>query len=477
MNGAESGAEASGAGVSGAGASGPGASGPGAHIAQGARIAVIGAGAAGLMAALWAARRSSTVEHARGRGVAAPATRPEIVLLERTRDGGRKILVSGGGRSNVLPSVAAPERFVTDSSPNVLRRILRSWPLAEQRRFFEHDLGLHLVLEAESGKLFPDTHHAKDVRDALVHRAERDGVRLVFRTKVVGIERAEGGGPGARGGWTVRFEDDPPLHADAVILATGGLSVPKTGSEGFGLDAARRLGHRLVPTYPALTPLLGGDERHHALAGVSLRVRLTAGSGKRRVETRGGFLFTHRGFSGPSVLDLSHHVVREIEGAGEGDASGLLRVAWDGEHEPWDDAHWDAALRPDADGPRSVGAVLRTRLPERLAAMLAAEAGVDPGCARAELPRAARLRLVENLVRWPVPATGHEGYRKAEVTGGGVHLGEVDPRTLASRRAAGLFLAGELLDAFGPIGGHNFQWAWATGRAAGEAAVEFVARD
>jgi len=393
---------------------------------------VIGAGAAGLMAAIHAARSGA-----------------DVIVLERTRDGGRKILISGGGRCNVLPNALQPERFVTDSSPNTLRNMLRAWPLDGQRAFFEVELGLRLILEEETGKLFPDTNHAKDVRDALVRAAQHAGARFVFGARVVDVAfEAER--------WRVLLDDGPPVEADAVIVAAGGLSVPTTGSEGFGLDLARRTGHRVVPTYAALTPLHGGDATDHGLSGISATVRLHVGAGKRRIEHRGGFLFTHRGFSGPTVLDASHHVTRGDDVA--------LRVRWIDA----DDDALDTRLREN--GTRSLIGEFRRDLPERLAARLIRGAGADPAQRLAELRRGERLGLIDALLRWPLIATGHEGYRKAEVTGGGVHLGEVDPKTMESRRCPGLFFCGEVLDAFGPIGGHNFAWAWATGRTAGRSA-------
>ena len=406
------------------------------------RIAVVGAGAAGLVAAIWAARAVRN------------SKRPiEVVLVERTRDGGRKILISGGGRCNVLPQELQPERFVTDSSPHTLRKMLRAWPLHEQRQFFEQDVGLHLVLEADTGKLFPQTGHAKEVRDRLVALAEREGVRAVFRARVTAVRPS-----GSR--WTLRFEEGEPLDADAVVIATGGLSVPTTGSDGFGLDLARSLGHTIVTPYPALTPLLGGEPRHHELAGVSATVTLSAGSGRARTSTRGGFLFTHRGFSGPAVLDFSHHVVR---------GGGPLQVCW----VDVDATELEAALL--GEGSRTVASALRGRLPDRLVACIAEDAKVGASTRLGDLRRDQRLRLLEFLMRWSVPVHGHEGYRKAEVTGGGVHLAEVEPRTLESKRRPGLHFCGEVLDAFGPIGGHNFAWAWSTGRAAGEAAGRSVA--
>jgi hypothetical protein len=200
------------------------------------------------------------------------------------------------------------------------------------------------------------------------------------------------------------------------------------------------------------------------LAGLSLSVRLTARSGEREAASEGGFLFTHRGYSGPSVLDVSHVAVRSLE---TGRPARLL-VRWTREGE----SAWHEALR--AGGNRTVAGALRKELPDRLATALASSAGIDPSVSLARLPREQRLRLVETLVRGELPWGGHEGYAKAEVTGGGVSLAEIDPRTMESRKLPGLFLCGEALDAFGPIGGYNFLWAWSTGRAAGIGAARRI---
>jgi predicted Rossmann fold flavoprotein len=410
------------------------------HTAGVAPVAVVGAGAAGLLAALVAARAGAPV-----------------VLVERTADGGRKILISGGGRCNILPSVARPERYVTDSSANTLRKMLLGWPLPEQRAFFEAELGMPLELEAESGKLFPASRRARDVRDGLLARVREAGARVWLGARVTHVEPLSPGperAPGAR--WRVTIDGAPPLDAAAVVLATGGLSVPATGSDGLGLAVARRLGHRVHPTYPALTPLTADPHPHGALAGVSLTVTLRAEVPGATFETTGGFLFTHRGWSGPAVLDASHLAVRP-------DPEGVrreLRVCWS----PLDAPAWTRAL---SGGGLTVRSALATHLPRRLADHLPAEVGVAPTTRISQLRRADRLRLLRALTGYALPWTGSEGYKKAEVTGGGVDLGEVDPRTMESRRVAGLFLCGEMLDAFGPIGGHNFLWAWATGRAAG----------
>jgi predicted Rossmann fold flavoprotein len=402
------------------------------------RIAVIGAGAAGTMAAIFAAKAGA-----------------QVTLLERTKDGGRKILISGGGRCNVLPLRVDERRFVTDSSPNMLRRMVRSWPLAEQRQFFEEDVGVPLSEEPELLKVFPTSHKARDVRDGLLALARRNGATLRMDTLVRDVVAADGE-------WRVELADGTVLPFDAVIVATGGLSVPATGSEGFGLTLARRLGHTVHPTYAALTPITDAAGTFAELAGISLTVTLTARAGARTATHTGGFLFTHRGYSGPAALNVSHVVVRARL---EGGPPAALTVQWTS----LGDAEWEAALRPQ--GARTVAAALRSELPDRLAMFLLARAQVDPARSLAELRREERRRLLDALVRCPLPWTADEGYKKAEVTGGGVSLGEIDPRTMESKVARGLYLCGEVLDAFGPIGGYNFLWSWATGRAAGTAAA------
>jgi predicted Rossmann fold flavoprotein len=316
------------------------------------------------------------------------------------------------------------------------------------RRFFEEDLGIALVEETANGKLFPASNQARTVRDRLVAEALRSGVRIRTGARVAGIS------PDGR---RVTLGSGEEIAAGRVVLATGGLSIPKTGSDGGGLRIAETLGHRIAPTFPALTPLDTDCPSHRALAGISLPVALTA-RGRRREIAKGGFLFTHFGFSGPAVLDLSHHFVT--------DPSTRIEAAWRGEGEEI----WRSRLS-EAPGGSAVSSWLARFLPDRLAALLAAESGLTPQARLARLTREARHSLVLALSAYRLPVSGHEGYVRAEVTGGGVELSEIDPVTLESRIVPGLFFCGEMLDAFGPIGGHNFLWAWVTGRAAGIAAA------
>jgi predicted Rossmann fold flavoprotein len=394
-------------------------------------VVVVGGGAAGLMAAV-AAREAGAA----------------VTLVERTADGGRKILISGGGRCNVLPSVPAPERFVSEAPAARVRAFLGAWPLGEQRTYFEDVLGVPLTLEPESGKYFPASHRAKDVRDALVARARSLGVVLRFGAAVTAVAAAGRG-------WRVTTEHGG-VDGSRVIVATGGLSVPSTGSTGFGFELAASLGHTVHPRYPALTPLTASPHPHADLAGLSLPVTLEAVSSRERAASHGGFLVTHRGYSGPSVLDVSHVAVRSLEHG----PPATVRVAWT----PRSAAGWTAWFS-EARG--HVANALARELPERLAVRLVDEAGVPRDRFCVQLRREERAALVTALTAYPLPWTGHEGYRPAEVTGGGVALDEVHRGTLESRLAPGLHFCGEVLDAFGPIGGYNFQWAWSTGRTAG----------
>ena len=207
-------------------------------------VVIVGAGAAGLMAAIHAAA----------------GTRP-VLLLEGSNRPGQKILISGGGRCNVLPSQASHTDFISDSSPNLVRKVLAAWPLADVRRFFEADLGVPLKLEAETGKLFPVSGRAHTVLDALSAAYVQRGGRVCTATRVTDLLRSDDC-------WVAQLSSGEMIRAERIILATGGLSVPATGSDGAGLRIARELGHAIVPTYPALVPLTGSNPAHRALAEI-----------------------------------------------------------------------------------------------------------------------------------------------------------------------------------------------------------------
>jgi predicted Rossmann fold flavoprotein len=402
-------------------------------------IAVVGAGAAGLMAAIFAARE--------GR---------RVVALDGATKIGAKILISGGGRCNVTHEVVTPDDF-SATNRNLLAKVLRSFDVEETVAFFRA-IGVELRSE-ETRKLFPVTDRAATVLDALVREAARVGaeVRTGFR-----VERVESAG---ERGFVVHSSTES-IGARRVILATGGRSIPKTGSDGHGYSIAESFGHTILPTFPALVPLLvEGDHWLKSLKGASAEVDLTLTGANGRVvrRVRGSMLFAHFGISGPAALDMSRHW---IASRAAGEPVELAVSFLPGEsHDAVESWILDeGAARPRA----SVSRLLRARLTERLVdAVLASEAQVEPSTALGRLTKAQRRAVIRALLATPLPVTGDRGFAFAEVTAGGVPLTEVDVRTMASRCQAGLHLCGEILDVDGRIGGFNFQWAWASGRLAG----------
>ena len=265
----------------------------------------------------------------------------------------------------------------------------------------------------------------------------------------------------AEGGFQVETSRGD-LAARAVVLATGGRALPKSGSDGAGLAIAERLGHTVVPTTPALVPLTLDGGTHRRLAGVAQDVELTLWvAGRVATRVAGPLLWTHFGASGPAVLDVSRHWLRaRLEGRPVRLTASFLPG------EPFDraDARWTAlaSAHPRA----TVQGTLAAMVPASAAAALLDELEIDAGLPLARLSRDARRRLVHALVEWPLEVTGSRGYTYAEATAGGVALEEIDPGTMASRVCPGLWLVGEILDVDGRLGGFNFQWAWSSARAA-----------
>ncbi len=403
-----------------------------------ADLVVIGGGAAGLATAIFTRRH-------------APGVR--VVCLDGARRVGAKILVSGGSRCNVTNRVVT-ERDFWGGPARVVRSVLRAFPAPQAAAFFA-ELGVALH-EEEDGKLFPDTHRARTVLDALLDEMQRVGVELHCGERVTDVVREPDG--------FVVTSSSRRYRARAVVLATGGRSLPKTGSDGTGYELAARLGHGYVETTPALAPLLLAGDRHTALSGTShpARVTILVGGG-RTTHLEGSLLWTHFGASGPVVLNASRHWHRaRLDGRAvevrlnlcPGDTFESLE-AWLREQE---------STRPRA----FVTTVLATRLPAAVAEAWAREVDLVEQTL-AHLSRASRRRLIRALLASPLEVRDSRGYNVAEVTAGGIPLEEIDPARMESRRCAGLYLVGEMLDVDGRLGGFNFQWAWSSAWVAGRA--------
>ena len=386
-------------------------------------VIVLGAGAAGLMCALTAGRR--------GR---------RVLLLDHAAEAGAKILISGGGRCNFTNTGCLPERFFSDN-PHFARSALRRYTPADVIALVtRHNIAFH---EKTLGQLFCDG-PARAILGMLLAECAAAQVDLRLGHRITGLSRAD----------RFRVETDRgDFTAESLVLATGGLSIPKLGATGFAHDAARRFGLRLTAIRPGLVPLTFDGallDMMRPLAGVAFDSETTLG----RSRFREASLFTHRGMSGPAILQIS-------SAWREGPiALNLL---------PGQDAAAFLLARKLARPRAELPGVLAEALPQRLAHALAAETA-PPGRKLADFPDRTLRALGARLNAWQVTPSGTEGYAKAEVTCGGVDTRDLSSRTMAANDVPGLFVIGEAVDVTGWLGGYNFQWAWASGWCAGEAA-------
>ncbi|MCI0459039.1 MAG: NAD(P)/FAD-dependent oxidoreductase [Gemmataceae bacterium] len=398
---------------------------------------VAGAGAAGLMAAIHSAER--------GR---------RTLLLEKNRKPGVKILMSGGTRCNITQ--ATDNRGIVEAygpPGRFLHSALAALSVEDTLAFFESE-GVATKVE-ETGKVFPVSDRAADVLGALLMRLQRSGATLALNEPLLDLARSDVG-------FTV-ITPLRTLQAEHVLLTTGGQSYPGSGTTGAGYRLAAKFGHTIVTPQPALVPVTVSAPWVEELRGVTIPdvgVRVLEGN-KVLAQRRGSLLFAHFGLSGPVILDVS----RAVSGHAQPETLALeldLLPALNGtEVDEW--------LRQESAsaGKRQLAGVLAARLPRRLGESVLALGGLPVERTAAALSKGDRGRLASTLKALRVPVTGTLGFKKAEVTAGGVSLAEVDSRTMQSKLAPGLYLAGEVLDLDGPIGGYNFQAAWSTGWLAG----------
>ena len=400
-------------------------------------VAVVGAGAAGLMAAISAAEAGA-----------------RVLLLEKTARPGVKILMSGGTRCNITHATDNKGIVAAYGPPGrFLHSALAAFSVQNAIDFFEGE-GVTTKVE-DTGKIFPVSNKAADVLAALLARLRRTSADLTLETPLLQLDRCE-----------VGFALVTPRRtytAGRVILTTGGKSYPGSGTTGDGYALTQAFGHAIVPPRPALVPITVDMPWVSELRGITLpdiSARVVQGD-QVLMARRGSLLFAHFGLTGPVILDIS----RVVSGH---PAPRSLRVELDlspDETQP----HLDERIRVEtaAEGKKLLAAVLSAWMPRRLAEGVLAAAELPPDRRAAALSRPERTRLVEACKRLRLPISGTLGFGRAEVTAGGVTLDEVDSRSMQSKLVPGLFIAGELLDLDGPIGGYNFQAAWSTGWLAG----------
>ena len=387
-------------------------------------VLVLGAGAAGMFAAAEAARR--------GR---------RVVVVDHAARPGEKIRISGGGRCNFTNLATAPDRFLSENPRFAISALARFGALDFLARIDAAGIAWH---EKAAGQLFCDG-SARQVVDMLVGDLRGGGAELWLSTSLHSVERAGGG--------FVTQTEAGAVASAAVIVATGGKSIPKMGATGFGYRVAEGFGLGVTETRPGLVPLTFAEQELAAIrpmAGVALPARVSCA----KTSFEEPLLFTHRGLSGPAVLQISSYW-RE---GGE-----IVADLLPGR----DLAAEMAALRPEA-GRQAVHNALSRFLPDKVAAWAVARAGLaGPLAAQSN---AGLGRLAQAVHRWRIRPVGSEGYRTAEVTLGGVDTAGLDARTMEAKSVPGLYFVGEVVDVTGWLGGYNFQWAWSSGWAAGQAA-------
>ncbi|MEP6505614.1 MAG: NAD(P)/FAD-dependent oxidoreductase [Betaproteobacteria bacterium] len=400
-------------------------------------VVVIGAGAAGLFCAAQAGQRGA-----------------RVLLIDHAEKVAEKIRISGGGRCNFTNRDATPAQFHSQN-PHFSRSALARYTAQDFIALVQrHRIPFH---EKHRGQLFCDE-SSQQIIDLLLRECE-DGHVERWQPCTVGAVRARPDALAHEARWELDTARGP-VEARSVVVATGGLPVPKIGATDFGLRLARQFGHAIVEPRPALVPLVFDAEAWApfvALAGVSLEVEISAGAGKKRARFLEDLLFTHRGLSGPAVLQASSYWT-----PGES-----LEIAFG----PGTD--WQQTLaRAKSTSKRQLGNELATHLPQRLAQAWLARGGLPAERALPEVADKPLRQLAESLASWRISPTGTEGWKKAEVMAGGVDTRAIDSKTLESKRAPGLHFIGEVLDVTGWLGGYNFQWAWASGYACAEALAQ-----
>lgn len=409
-------------------------------------VVVIGGGAAGMMAAL-SAREAGA----------------QVLLLEPNEKVGRKLYITGKGRCN-LTNNTSPDNVLRNVTRNgrFLYSAVTKFPPSTVMEYFTK-LGVPLKTE-RGGRVFPCSDQAADVVDALFFALKRTGVTL-RRGRAVGIAVQEGRVTGVE-------TEHGVLPAGAVILATGGMSYPGTGSTGDGYPMAAALGHTIVPPRASLVPLVEEGDTCARMQGLSLKnVTLTVKNQKRKpvFQEQGELLFTHFGLSGPLVLSASAHGDWEKEGC---------TVSIDLKPALTEEQLESRILRDIGERPnQSVHSLLAGLLPRLMVPVMALRTQIPLDLSANAVTRQQRRRLVEELKHFTIRIAGTRPVEEAVVTSGGIKTREVDPGTLMSKKVKGLFLAGEVLDVDAYTGGFNLQIAWCTGRAAGQGAASYLAKE
>jgi len=405
-------------------------------------VCIVGGGAAGLMASVFAAQSGVSV-----------------AVVESNTSVGRKILITGGGRCNITHD-GSIDHFVRafDFCGRFLKHSLYEFSPADAVEFFE-GLGVKTKIEKD-GLVFPKSDKAATVKNALLEKALSLGVKFIYGRTVESIVKDEDG-------FIVTAQADI-IESKSVIIATGGKSWPVLGSTGDGYRFAKQLGHGIVEPIPALMGLVSGQQWFKKLQGVAVpEVKLSAKISGKKISAVGPMIFTDKGLGGPGVFEFTRFAAEQLAGM-----KGTIEVSIDlvaGQNE---DEFRDALMSAGSENPRKkVLSFLSGFVPARLAGEMISQCDIDEDTPLGQLAKKKRTRLVAKVKQLKVSVSGTTGFRQATITRGGVDTKQIDPKTMESKICPGLFFAGEVMNVDGPCGGYNLQIAWSTGVLAGKCAA------
>lgn len=393
------------------------------------KIAIIGAGAAGLMTAIQCGLRNLPCK-----------------IFDSQKKSGKKILVAGGGRCNLTNKLMS-ENFYNCPKPHFVKNTLKHFPLENTLKYFE-DRSLPLKLEEEFSKYFPVTEKASDVLQTFHNHLSELQITLLAEHELEQVEFQEHL-------FLLHFKNKKTFLFEKLVLCTGGKSIPQTGSNGVGYQIAQSLGHTLTTLTPALTPLLNNSNQYQDLAGYSLNCTLTLyQDGKPLASFKGPLLFTHQGYSGPVILNISRHYILCPYDSKKLFVNWLPDLTKEQIFEEW---------KLEKYRKKTIIAWLKDKFSRLMAEMLLATCGVNPSLSLSECNSENRKKIEQVLLHFDLKVTGYKGFGFAEITAGGINLNEINPATLESKFHKNLYFAGEILDVDGQLGGYNFQWAFASG--------------
>jgi predicted Rossmann fold flavoprotein len=406
-------------------------------------VCIVGGGAAGLMASVFAARGGGSV-----------------CVVETNTAVGRKLLRTGRGRCNITHD-GSINQFVQayDFCGRFLKHSLYEFSPEDTVEFFAK-LGVKSKVE-DNGSIFPITDKAATVKNALMEEAQRLGVQFIYGRKVETIVKDDGG-------FTIIAGSDT-IKSKSVIIATGGKSYPALGSTGDGYQFAERLGHRIIKPVPALTSLVTCEKWLTKLQGVALPdVKVSVKISGKKISSKGPMMFTGKGIGGPGVFEFSRFVADELANVKDSLEISIDLLADESE----EDFRYDLSEAANSNPKKKVLTYLSNILTARLAAEIIDQADVSEKTTFAQLTKKKRGKIIQLIKRLSIPITGSAGFAQATITRGGVDTKEIDQKTMQSKICEGLFFAGEVINADGPCGGYNLQIAWSTAALAGKNAAQ-----